>query len=90
MDALHILNFIVWVIVAGGVVWATHSKHVCDGIFIKIGMASLAFGALANAQHPNFHSQLWIGVSIAAIVVFFLTRIIVARLTKQKPVFLVF
>jgi len=90
MATLYALNFIVWATVSGGLMWATHSKHVCDGLLIKIALASVAVGAAANAIKPTFNSQLWIGTSIALVIAFSIIRLMEARLKGQKPVFLVF
>lgn len=90
MAILYALNFTVWGLVVLGIMWATHSRHVCDGVLIKIGLASLALGAAANALKPTFNSQLWIGCSMAAVIIFFLVRLGEAKIKGQKPVFLAF
>lgn len=91
MDALsYTLNFVIWGSVVGGLMWATHSRHVCDGILIKIGLASLAIGAAAQAMKPTFHSQLWIGCSLAAVIFFFLIRMGEAKIKGRKPKFVAF
>lgn len=90
MLLLEALNFFAWSSVVLGIMWATHSRHICDGILIKVGLASLALGAAANAVKPTFNSQLWIGCSFAAVIIFFLVRLGEAKIKGKKPVFLAF
>lgn len=90
MTAILIVNFIASALVFFGVVFAVFSKHVCDGILIKKGLVALAFGAAANAMHPDTHTQVWIICSLAAIVVFVGIRLVVAKIMHKKPIFLVF
>lgn len=90
MTTLDLLNLLAWGSVFLAAVWATHSRYVHDGLVLKIALGSLAFGALANALRPTLQSQIWTGFSIAAIVMVVVFRLAYAKLTHQKPIFLVF
>lgn len=87
-SAFYLINTICSLAVVVGVMWATHSRHICDGIFIKISLIGLALGCLAQGLHPTRHSALMIVCSLAAMIVFFLFRLYWAKLHNQKPVFL--
>jgi len=90
METLYAINFFSWSLVVLGIMWATHSRHICDGVLIKFGLIFLAVGAAANAAKPTFESQVWIGCSLVAILIFFLARILKAKVRGQTPVFISF
>lgn len=87
---MELLNSIVWMIVVAGIMYATHSKHVCDGVLIKIGLIGLALGAAAQSVKPTYYSQLWIGASVASIVIFFILRVALCKMRGKKPEFFAF
>lgn len=90
MSVLYAINFMVWGSIVLAIMWATHSRHICDGILLKVGLASLALGAAANALKPTFNSQLWIGCSIVALILFAFVRIGEAKTKGRDPVFVAF
>lgn len=90
METMSTINFFCWSTLVLVIMWATHSRHICDGVLIKCGLIFLAIGAAANAVKPTFESQVWVGCSLLVIMIFFLARILDAKVRGQTPVFISF
>lgn len=90
MDTLHLLNLIISGFAFGVCAWAVHSKHVHDGILLKIGIAGFAIGVAANGLHPSDNAKWWIFASTGVMVVAIGLRYVTAWIKHRRPVFLTF
>lgn len=90
MSAYLVVNAVMSLLVVAAIAWAVHSRHVCDGIAIKISLGALAIGLAANASHPTPHSALWIVCSLGALVLSIAWRVYFAHLKKEKVTFFVY
>lgn len=93
MDLMEFLNLSASAVIFFGVTWAVYSKHICDGVIIKITMVGLAFGAAADfaavlRNMSTGYAKLWIMCSVAAFVLAIFLRLLHAKICHEKPCFI--